>query len=241
MLILCCPFGSAATPVTLVTEHLKPFQVVSGDNINGLATNMIRGIMKAADVDYEIEAYPWHITYAKALKESNTCIYSISRTPERESKFHWIGKITELPTALYASRNSSIVINSLDDARHYKIAVLKNDVSHEFLQRHHFVEGRDYYVSENYESLLQLLDTPSRKIDLVIINQLLIENRFEDQNKSSQYKAVLPLQELTLDLYLACNKSTDPNVVKKLRNAMSAIDAESQMASVFANEFNAFN
>ncbi|XOV80413.1 MAG: substrate-binding periplasmic protein [Aestuariibacter sp.] len=214
-----------------MTEHLKPFQVVEGDNISGVATDIVRLTMDQANVSYVIEVHDWHISYARAMKEPLTCIYSISRTKEREQDFHWIGQILQLPTALYSAANANLKLNSLDDARDYRTAVLKNDVSHLFLQRHGFVEGENYYVSQNFRSLFTLLDIPSRNIDLVMANDILLRNRFSN-GYHKRYKKVLDLKQLTLYFYLACNLDMPGSLVERLRRAM--METQSRSAALRA-------
>lgn len=215
---ILCSVPNAAQ-VTLVTEHLKPFQVVEGENISGVATDIVRLTMEQANVSYVIEAHDWHIAYARAMKEPLTCIYSTSRTKEREPDFHWIGQILQLPAAMYSAANAKLELKSIDDARNYRTAVLKNDVSHLFLQRHGFVEGENYYVSQNFQSLFTLLDIPSRNIDLVMANDILLRNRFSNGHHK-RYKKVLDLEQLTLYFYLACNLDMPESLVERLQRAM---------------------
>ncbi len=66
--------------VILVTEHLPPYQIVNADNskVTGFATDIILETLKRADLDYDLNAYPWVRTYNLALKKPNHCIFSVA-------------------------------------------------------------------------------------------------------------------------------------------------------------------
>ena len=62
-------------------------------------------------------------------------IYTIYRSEKREDLFKWIGPITP-PTRIYLVKLKSRKlppINSVEDIKKYKVGVLLDDQSHQFL------------------------------------------------------------------------------------------------------------
>lgn len=230
LVISCISPRVIATQLTIVTEHLKPFQVVEAHNVSGLATDMVRDVLDEAHVRYQIDPHPWHISYQRAQTEVNTCIYSMVRSEEREAQFYWIGRIATLPTAFYSRADNPVTLHSINDARHYRTAVLKNDISHVYMQRNEFVEGENYYVSSHDVALFSLLDTPSRNIDLVMANELLINSRFDSNEQQKRYKKVFDIKELQLDFWLACGLKTSQYTVRRLQRIMSSTRFEGATA-----------
>ena len=124
---------------------------------------------------------------------------------------------------LYALSKKPIVIENLAQAKNYRIAVIKDDVTHHFLISKGFVENKNLYVMNNYDSLLKLLEIPSRQIDLVVLNDDLIANRVQNSAEAKKYKGVFMLKELTLDFYFACSLNTDKAIVDTLKKAMDKL------------------
>lgn len=216
-----CAFS---TELTVVTEHLAPFQIVDSKSITGLSTEIVRATLDESLIEYNIVAHPWSLSYARAKQEKNTCIYSLAQIPTRKGLFKWVGLITNSSISLYALKDKKLSINNLDDARKYKIAVIKDDVTHHFLLSKGFVENENFYVMRNYDALLQLLEIPSRQIDLIVLNDDLLRSRIKSKEEAKKYSNVLMLTELTLNMYLACSLQTDDNIVNKLKSAMNKLE-----------------
>ena len=60
--------------------------------------------------------YPWVRGYELALSQPNTVLFSTTRTPARESSFHWVGPIAQDRVVLLAHRDAPMVIASLPEA-----------------------------------------------------------------------------------------------------------------------------
>ncbi|UUO24728.1 transporter substrate-binding domain-containing protein [Colwellia sp. M166] len=218
--------------INIVTEHLAPFQIVNGKNIAGLSTEIIKAVLKEAKLPYSLTANPWSLSYNSALHEKNSCIYSLAHIPQRKALFQWIGHIATSTASLYALKSNKIVVTNLTQAKNYKIAVIKDDVSHHFLLSKGFVENKNLYVMNNYDSLLKLLEIPSRQIDLVVLNDDLLNNRVQNSTEAAKYKNQLFLKELALDFYFACSLNTDKSTVNILINAMKKLEQRGEITAI---------
>ena len=81
-------------------------------------------LFKRANVRYQIVMYPWVRAIKMAESDKDTCVYSTTRTEERETKFLWVGPVAPDNWMLFAKADSSIQLASLDDARKYKVGGL---------------------------------------------------------------------------------------------------------------------
>lgn len=214
---------ACAQRITVLTEHLPPFQLVEPGSIGGFATQIVTKVFEHAKVDYDLSHHQWSDAYQYTLKTPNTCLYSTIKTPERAPLFSWVGKITDLSTALYAKTNSDIQLTSLEDAKQYTIAVMKEDFFHQHLLSLGFVENENLYVSETYRTLTELLELPTRHIDLVIINAGHLPYRISQSQSLSDLKLVLEVEELHPDMYLACNLETDAATLTSLHDSMEVL------------------
>lgn len=224
LLIVSISEIALADKITVVTEHLAPFQIVDSDSITGLSTEIVKATFDKSGYDYIIEAHPWSLSFNRAKHKENICIYSLARIPERLPSFQWVGHLATSSISIYALKKNNITITSLDEAKQYKIAVIKDDVTHHYLLSKGFVENENLYVMSNYDTLLLFLETASRQIDLIIINDDLINSRVKSKEEAGKYLNVYVLKELTLDFYLACSLKTNKNIVDNLAEIMKNLE-----------------
>ena len=222
-LVVCFCAPSFGQKVTILTEHLPPYQLVEEGKIGGFATEVVKTVFNTAAIEYDLSHHLWSDAYQFTLKTANTCLYSTIRTEERETSFEWIGKVTDLNTSLYAKAGSNISIDSLEDAKQYSVTVMKNDFFHEYLLELGFIENQNLYVSNSYDTLMSLLENPNRKIDLIIANPQHMAYRLTNSQSSAGFELVLDLEEVSSELYLVCNKNSDSVLVEKLKITMSAL------------------
>src|SRR4051812_46811506 len=92
-------FGSAASQAQpaprlyLTTEAAAPHSMLEGKRVVGIGADTVREIMERANIEHTIELLPWKRAYTAAVERSDTCVFSTTRTPEREPLFKWVGPI----------------------------------------------------------------------------------------------------------------------------------------------------
>lgn len=215
------------TEITLVTEHLPPYQMIQKDSsVTGFAVEVVEEVFKRADVSYALHGYPWVKSYNIALKKNNYCIFSIARIPSREDLFTWVGSITEQNNAVVwglKSNEHSREIKTLDDLKNYTTAVNKDDVTHTGMLNIGLTEDKNLYVLHHTESLINLLVTRPA-IDFIVADDITISHRAKLSGVSMDLlQRVIEVESLPLNFYLACNLKTDENIVKKLKTSLSTI------------------
>jgi len=213
-----------ATKLKILTEDLPPYQIVSEDAITGLSTEIVQATLAQTSYTYNIAAYPWSMAYNRAKHENNTCIYSIARIPQRESLFKWIGHIASRSISLYSHKDIQVSVTTLEEAKKYNIAVIRNDVSHHYLLSKGFIENKNLYVTDNDKALLKFLNLPNRNIDLIVFNDLLLKSRVKSKAQRLQYKNVFQFKNLMLNFYLACSLNTEKHITDNLTKAMTKLD-----------------
>lgn len=220
-----------AQPFLLLTEHLPPYQIVEGKKVSGAAIEMVTRSLESAGIDWQLEHYPWSIAYQRALREPGVCLFSTSRTPTRESKFHWVGQLASVPTWVYARAGREFQITGIEDLNGYKAAAIKDDVSHEFLLSKGFVEGENLYVQYSYDSLVELLFVDSRNIDIVILSEENLRHRYDDEAQK-RLQRLFKLDELTLYFYLACHPESDLEQLSLLSDAMKKLEETGEFQQI---------
>jgi polar amino acid transport system substrate-binding protein len=79
--------------------------------------------MKSNGEEYEIRLMPWARAYKQIINKPNKILFSMTRTPQREYLFKWVGPIANNSFVFYARSDSKITINSLEDAKDEKYKV----------------------------------------------------------------------------------------------------------------------
>ena len=95
---------------------------------------VVRTLQKLVGNRDPIQVVPWAKGYQAALDEPDVVLFSMARTAERESLFHWIGPLDETIYYVWVKAGSRRVIRTPDYARGLKaISVYRNDVRDQFL------------------------------------------------------------------------------------------------------------
>jgi polar amino acid transport system substrate-binding protein len=218
--------------VNIVTEHLPPFQISTPTEIQGFATQIIVTAFSNTPYSYDIKVFPWSRSYNMALKKENTCIYSMARTSEREDKFIWVHTIAKRNASLIALKSQNLTITSLDDAKKYNTAVIRDDVTHQFLLSEGFQEGVNLYVLNDTFSLFKLLSL-RKGIHFILVDANTVEPRSQyDKLDPHSFENVFQINEQPLDYYLACNKKTSPEIIKTIRQSITDMKKNGQIDKI---------
>ncbi|MCW8866442.1 MAG: transporter substrate-binding domain-containing protein [Colwellia sp.] len=236
--LLTNSFFAHSAKVTLVTEHLPPYQMIKEDSsVVGFATEVVLNAVQRAELDYSLHGYPWVRSYNLALKKNNHCIYSIARLPSREKLFTWIGPVTEKNNAvIWSLKNNkhSKEIATLDDLKHYTTAVNKNDATHVGMLAIGLTEGENLYVLEHTESLINLLVVRA-EIDFIVADDITITHRAKLAGVPIELlHRVIEVESLPLNFFLACNINTDKDIIEKLTTSLTNIHQDGTYQKIFS-------
>lgn len=238
MLWLAAWAGSiqAGEPLTVVTEELPPYNMVRNGKVTGMSTEVVEAVLRQADLPGTIKSMPWARAYDIGLHGDNVLIYSIARTAEREELFQWVGSIAPSRLFLYSVASRPIHLQTLDEARHYQIGTVKDDVSEQYLVSKGFVVGQNLQSSNKYESNYEKLKLGH--VDLWVSNEMNAHYLARTSGADPDVMLVpsLPLDELSLKdgLFLACSLATPAETVQRLRVALKAIQDNGVYAEIVA-------
>ncbi|MEN2398066.1 substrate-binding periplasmic protein [Pseudomonas halotolerans] len=235
-LLMCCvlmflaasapvPKAVAETALRIVTEELPPYNMTQNGRVTGMSTEVVQAVLKEVGVEASIQPMPWARAYELALNESNVLIYSIVRTPARESLFQWVGAIAPTQWYMYSLAERPVKLNSLDDAHGHQIATVNQDVGEQYLVSKGFRIGEDLQSSNKYEHNYRKLKVDH--VELWISNELnavyLTRQNGEDPDKVLIRS--LPLPELSSQdgLSMAFSRKTPAATVDKFRSGLETI------------------
>ncbi|MES2046812.1 MAG: transporter substrate-binding domain-containing protein [Pseudomonadota bacterium] len=129
-----------AQSLSIYCEDDTPLQFVGANGkLTGFTIEIVQEIQKRVGNTDEIHMVPWARGLGHLNTESNSLLFTMARTAERDAQFQWIGPIIETTYGFYVKAGSALVINSLEDAKRVGlIGVYRDDVRDQFLTRQGF-------------------------------------------------------------------------------------------------------
>lgn len=213
-----------AQELQVVTEHFPPFNYLENGQLTGYSTELLTAMLAQAGVPAQYSLLPWSRSYQQALTQSNTLIYSIARSEERDPLFEWIGPISKRRIFLFklASRKD-IQISSLAEAAKYKIGVVREFASTRLILQQGWLPERALDFAPSTESNLRKL--LAARVDLIVGMDWVTLFELTQLLKEEQSLEAVCLIDDTAPLYFALNKQSDKELIRKLRLAFDKMKA----------------
>jgi polar amino acid transport system substrate-binding protein len=232
-LLLAGNARAADTSLVLLTENFPPYNMAKNgknfaqdENIHGIAVDIVREIFKRADITYNLTLrFPWERIYKLALENPGYGVFVMARLPEREALFKWVGPIGPDDWIMLARADSKIALNSLEQARQYKIGAYKGDAIAETLGK----QGLNpIVVLRDQDNAKKLVNG---QIDLWATGDP-AGRYLARQEGVNDLKTVLRFN--SAELYLALNKDVPDDVVARLQKALDELRKEGAVDAIMA-------
>jgi len=213
------------TSLVLLTENFPPYNMAKngknfaqGENINGIAVDIVREMFKRAGINYSLTLrFPWARIYNLALEQPGYGVFVMARLPDREKLFKWVGPIGPDDWIMLAKADSKIVLESLEQARKYRIGAYKGDAIAETLTRQGLAP---LVVLRDQDNAKKLVDG---QIDLWATGDP-AGRYLARQEGVNGLKTVLRFN--STELYLALNKNVSDEMVARLQAALDELRKE---------------
>ncbi|MBE9608244.1 substrate-binding periplasmic protein [Chitinilyticum piscinae] len=208
-----------ASDLTMLIGENPPFNSFRESRPEGLAVQIVDVMLQRSGLSVRYAEYPWSRAQKLAQTEPGHCVYTLSRLPERENAYEWIGPIAVNPWAFFALRERRIKLKGLDDARQYTIAGQRNDGKAIWLESQGFV--LDYAAKESQG----LKKVASGRLDLFPGGLYsLPELAVQAEVDPARFEPLLVFHRI--EYYVACNKNTDPGKLRRLRAALAGMKVD---------------
>ncbi|WP_458378921.1 substrate-binding periplasmic protein [Pseudomonas chlororaphis] len=213
------------TSLVLLTENFPPYNMAKngknfaqGENINGIAVDIVREMFKRAGINYSLTLrFPWERIYKLALEQPGYGVFVTARLPDREPLFKWVGPIGPDDWILLARDDSKIALQSLEQARKYRIGAYKGDAIAETLAKQGL---RPQVVLKDQDNARKLV---GGQIDLWATGDP-AGRYLARQEGVTGLKTVLRFH--STQLYLALNKEVPDETVARLQAALDQLREE---------------
>lgn len=115
LLALCGLVAPAHGDVRMLTEPAPPTAFEQDGKLQGLGVELVRALIERTGTPADIQLMPWTRAYNIAQREADVGLFATIRTPERESRFQWVGPIMQGTVRFYSLKSSQLQLNDLAD------------------------------------------------------------------------------------------------------------------------------
>jgi polar amino acid transport system substrate-binding protein len=146
------------------------------------------------------------------------------RTPERESKYKWVGPLAKLDMVFFTRAGSELDVHSIEDAKKIsKIGVTKNVATHEILLNHGFTNLDVLQSGADDKNLKRLL---KGRVDSWPTAYYAGIYNARKNGVLDQVEVIKDVSILTGHLYIAFNKETDDQIIHQWQSALDLLKSD---------------
>lgn len=187
-------------PLIFMTEDRPPnnFRDPKTGEIVGTSVDTLRAIVAELGWRVEFKLETWSRSYAVALTEPKTCVFSTARIAGRDPLFKWVGPFDTVTFAMAAMKDRGITLMTIDDARPYRIGVYTQDARELMLR-----QTGGFRLDATSTGQLNARKLQEGRIDLWFTDV----EAFGTMDPAERADMELVLRLPPRPLYLACNSS----------------------------------
>ena len=234
--LLCVAPHATGQSLRVLTEEWPPFNFKTPEGASGLAADLARLLLDDAGLATQAEFMPWNRVYQIAQHTPNVLIFTLARTPERESQFEWVLKVSDRAMSLYRLKSRpEVKVPDLESAKQYRVGTgPKSDTSTQFLLRSGFIPGRNLEpVQTEAADRSNLRKLVAGRIDLMVSHPLTIEFTADRIGiDSRQLERALTLPEKDAGYWIALSKQSDPVLLARLRAAAVRLEKDGGLEKI---------
>lgn len=220
--------AGSAQALEFVTEDYPPFNMNEGGKVVGISTEILQEALQRSGLTANIAVYPWERALSMGRENKDTCVFSALRTAAREPQFKWVGPLVSDDMTLFAKSDSKVELKTLDDAKKYKIGGYQGDGYGDYLSTRGFNVEKTIKNEQNIPKLL------AGRIDLLVGGARNGPYLASKNGAKGQIKPVLTYGDpKEAQMWLACNKSTSDDVLKKLNDAIASVSKDGTANKIF--------
>ncbi len=230
-LILQSSHADTVDDLIIMTEQYPPYNFEKNGQAHGIAPDTLVLMLKKVNSNLtrkDIKILPWARGYNETLQKPKTCLFSTTRTKERETLFKWVGPVGTNKMVLTAKKENNIVIQSKKDLKKYKIGVILEDVVGQLLKEMDFGNEIVKAVPMTIQTIKKL---DSGRIDLWGYGEDVSKWELKRHGfDPDRFETVYTIQ--TTDLYFAFHKDTDDQIIELLQSALDQLKEQGEYLKI---------
>lgn len=210
--------------ITIYTTEFPPYNYVDKNGeLVGISTDTVKAVLNELGINGVFINKPWARIYAEAQNSPNSLIYSITRTKEREELFKWVTIIAPSTYSILAKKDRSIVIESLEDLKKYRIVTTNDAAEEQYLE---MLNIPYIYSNSGFSAHIQNITVLlTDRVDLWASATLPAKYYLSERGLLDQVEVVYNLNELsTGGIYMAFSLETPDELVNMFREGFKRVE-----------------
>jgi len=223
--------GTISDQLTVYTEENPPFSYVENGEAKGLYVDLILELFSQLGIQKkrsDIIVAPWSRAFKETKLRKNSMLFSMVRSPERESSFKWVGPIGEYRPVLYARRDRALDLKESKGLSQYRYGLTKNSQVEKFLLKAGATQENFLYF-HSPKSAAEML--ARGRIDAWARDFSVAHWTLQDLGYDIKEYQVVHTFEVQ-SRYIALNKETDEAFIRRFQEKLDALDANGMLAAI---------
>ncbi|TVP50756.1 MAG: ABC transporter substrate-binding protein [Halomonas sp.] len=209
----------SAMPLMINTEEYPPFNYSDEQGkIVGSATLLLRSALSQADIDAHFRVLPWARAYTEARLSAHHCVYSTTRTPERETLFRWVGPLVVNEWAAFSLAGRELNIPTLTALSNWRVGSFREDAVGDYVESQGVNVFRAPSERENIARLKAGL------LDVIVTGKATGEFMAEEKGIALEHLFTFAYAPL----YLACHPSVSEELLARLQIQLDALRTKTE-------------
>ena len=235
---LCCSLAHSQTPpasissqsqpakLILVTEEYPPFNMSEPASglLRGISVEKVNELMRRAKQPFSMNLYPWTRAYQMGMQMEETCVFSTTRTPEREAMFRWIGPLVSNNWTIFARVDDKRNPKTIEDLRPYLVGGYQSDAVGEYLKQQGFDVDLAVAESDNPRKLM------IKRFDFWASGELLGSWLIRTHGYAGKIRPLFNFKQT--EMYLACHPKMASERVEKFNQILREMVSDGSSAAI---------
>ena len=241
LLTLIVPETSSAAETggqNIIVEVLSektPMNYSGPKNNGGEATRLVKAILTAADIQFDIKFIPWKRVYRKVLDEPNRLVYPLAKTSKRLNLFEWVGQITPVHYYLFKlNSRQALKAMPIAEVKAMKVGVVNQHAHHEYLIAEGFTRLRPVN-----NSLLNVKKLKVGRVDLLAMSSAGLRSLCEAESLNCKdFVPLIKLKGISTGLFLAYSKGSDKLLIERTKDSYNRLVASGEFDRIMGDRAN---
>ena len=216
--------------IKIVTQSFAPLQWENDGAPDGYVTNYMLAVFDRVGERFPVtvgafEFMPWKRAMLTAKTVPDVMMFSLSRTPERENKFLWLGEVSPYGQYLFQlNTRPEIPAETIEDllTLDVRIGVQDGGNTHHYFKEMGLEDSGNLVPIPDYRQGIEMLYLG--RIDLLPLTGSLAQAAACKQGyDGSLLRPVMFIEDLAKPLWAVFSKGTDPELAKAFQEEMAAL------------------
>lgn len=211
--------------IRVITENQIPYNFMYQGVPFGISTEIVQAVLEQLHISPKIEFMTWQTAYPLARSTPGVLLFTVTKIPQREDHFHWIGPLYPSVVGFWKLRENNIAIDSLSSLKDLKVGSIPEFAETE-LMRSKGYSWPQYQAPPDVENKIfwTINRLFSGELDLVIMEKHILEyNSMYLGYDWNRIQMIDNVDRFWLDLYMVFGKQTDPDVVHLFQSAYDQV------------------